>query len=306
MVTAPIPAVVSSSKMNVTGHVFLAVGTASNACPPDLSASNAVEILQNSSIVQPITNEYGILSFQPKDILSNVTTDDNTTIANLDLLNVRLAYTGNQRLADGAVILATSSPTEALQAAKPLCAQLLWREGSLDFASFLGPRWSNITDVAFNRTINVGASIKRDGDKVSDITLAMRNATMLLNITPEGTPGVEQTRATFLLSGNVVATAKLSEVDSWIEMQPADLDWSTVKRMDSPYLLGTKKKPKNRFIGINDTAPQECSVAESPAAALSQTQPVAKSAAGSLPCTSVWYTVVCSLTGAIMLMASGL
>jgi hypothetical protein len=149
----------------------------------------------------------------------------------------------------------------------------------------------------------------QEGDKVSDITLAMRNATMVLNITPEDTPGVETTRATFLLSGNVVATASLSEADSWMEMQPADLDWSTVQRMDSPYVLGTKKKLKLRFIGINDTAPQECSVAPSPAAAAdsaAQTQQAAKSAAGPLPRSCVFCTVVGIVLGAVMLLATAL
>jgi hypothetical protein len=73
------------------------------------------------------------------------------------------ASSGNQPLADGAVVLATGSAAEALKAAEPLCAQLLWREGRINMTSALGPRWSNITDVAFNRTIAVGASIKKVG-----------------------------------------------------------------------------------------------------------------------------------------------
>jgi len=92
--TAPVPAEVVPSKMNVTGHVFLAMPTDSTACPPDLTASNAVEMLQNSSVVQPITNDDGILTFQPNDIYSNVTLGEDNTIAKFDLHDMKMAYTG--------------------------------------------------------------------------------------------------------------------------------------------------------------------------------------------------------------------
>lgn len=59
------------------------------------------------------------------------------------------------------------------------------------------------------------ALIPQTGEKVSNVTLFLSNVTLLLNISPETTPGVAFTTAQYLLAGDVVATADLNDKGSW-------------------------------------------------------------------------------------------
>lgn len=87
----PFPATITPTKQNATGALFLAVPT-NSSCPPDLTASNAVDVLQGASLVAPFDEDS--ISFKPKDIKSNVTTDPTNVIAVFDLDALQLAYSG--------------------------------------------------------------------------------------------------------------------------------------------------------------------------------------------------------------------
>lgn len=89
------------------------------------------------------------------------------------------------------------------------------------------------------------------------MVLYLGNASLLLDISPETIPGVEITRGKYLLSGDIVATADLSDVDSWQEVAAAEADWSKVDRLDNPVVIGGKVAYP-RFYGVNATTPAAC------------------------------------------------
>lgn len=96
------------------------------------------------------------------------------------------------------------------------------------------------------------------------VTLCIVNTSLFLNITPDTTPGVEVTRVTYLLSGDVVATADLAIPGSWQQLEPSLADWAAVPRLDAPVVIaageGTGRPvPKPHIIGVNSTnAVQQC------------------------------------------------
>jgi hypothetical protein len=63
---------------------------------------------------------------------------------------------------------------------------------------------------------------------VTNVTLLLQNVTMALNISPETTPGVEFSKATYTLAGNVVATADASNKANWVQV-----DMDEVRRLTS-------------------------------------------------------------------------
>jgi hypothetical protein len=72
------------------------------------------------------------------------------------------------------------------------------------------------------------AGVVQAGDAVSNATLYLSNVTLLWNITPEradgkGTPGVEFSKATYQLVGDVVATADLADKASWKAVKPEEV-----------------------------------------------------------------------------------
>lgn len=97
----------------------------------------------------------------------------------------------------------------------------------------------------------------QEGDSISNMVLYMGNASMLLDISPEKIPGVELTRGRYLLSGDIVATADLSDINSWQQVDAAEADWTRVQRLDNPVILGGKVAYP-RIIGVNATTPAAC------------------------------------------------
>jgi hypothetical protein len=133
------------------------------------------------------------------------------------------------------------------------------------------------------------------GDAKVPVTLVLSNASFYLNISKESMPGVEFTRATYLLSGDIVASANLADKASWQTVPDADVSWSAVPRLDAPIVIdpeSTSPPAKGRVIGVNSTLTQQCtptramSGAPAVAAADSTTAgapaSAAKSAAGSI------------------------
>lgn len=89
---APFEGLITTTKSNVTGHVWLRV-SASSSCPPKLTAESAENLLEQSSIEVPIGSDSMVMT--PKDLKSNVTTDDPTnTIASYNLDNLGLGLSG--------------------------------------------------------------------------------------------------------------------------------------------------------------------------------------------------------------------
>jgi hypothetical protein len=134
------------------------------------------------------------------------------------------------------------------------------------------------------------------GDAKVPVTLYLSNAGLALNISKESMPGVEFTRATYLLSGDIVATADLANKASWQQVAVADVDWSAVPRLDNPIVIdpeSTSPPAKGRVIGVNSTMVQQCTATRAaaadgsaaPAVTASDSTPAgapaAKSAAGS-------------------------
>jgi hypothetical protein len=70
---------------------------------------------------------------------------------------------GNEPLAPGAVKLGTGSAAEAKAAAGNVCSQLVLLGGELSLQSMLGPRTAAVKNVAMNRTLAAGASVKKMG-----------------------------------------------------------------------------------------------------------------------------------------------
>lgn len=74
----------------------------------------------------------------------------------------------------------------------------------------------------------VAAADVQAGDGVSNATLFLSNVTLLWNITPDtpdgkGTPGVEFSKATYQLVGDVVATANLADMANWESVKPEEV-----------------------------------------------------------------------------------
>jgi hypothetical protein len=74
---------------------------------------------------------------------------------------LRLLLAGNEPLAPGAVKLGTGSAAEAKAAAGNVCSQLVLLDGQLSMQSLLGPRTAAVKNVAMNRTLGAGASVKK-------------------------------------------------------------------------------------------------------------------------------------------------
>jgi hypothetical protein len=70
---------------------------------------------------------------------------------------------GNEPLAPGAVKLGTGTAAEAKAAAGNVCSQLVLLGGELSMQSMLGPRTAAVKNVAMNRTLAAGASVKKVG-----------------------------------------------------------------------------------------------------------------------------------------------
>ncbi|KAF6265677.1 hypothetical protein COO60DRAFT_1697673 [Scenedesmus sp. NREL 46B-D3] len=127
--------------------------------------------------------------------LGNATDTTGQQIENVtvDFKNMQLALTGNEPLAPGAVKLGTGSAAEAEAAAGDVCSQLVLLGGELSMQSLIGPRTAAVKNVAMNRTLAAGASVKQ-GDAKVPVTLYLSNASFYLNISKDTMPGVEFTR----------------------------------------------------------------------------------------------------------------
>lgn len=148
----------------------------------------------------------------------------------------------------------------------------------------------------FPSSFNVAMLLCLQGDAKVPLTLYLGNASFYLNISKDTMPGVEFTRATYLLSGDIVATADLANNASWQQVSAADVDWTAVQRLDTPVVIDPDSDAppaKGRIIGVNSTLTQQCtptramlradgSAAPAVAAADSSTAPAstATSAAG--------------------------
>lgn len=266
--TAPIPGTINSTPVKATGQLFLSVPTTS--CPPaGLTAEDAVALLEKSSLLVPVDEES--ISFTPEDLKGNATDNTGQKIEGItvDFKGMQLAFTGNEPLAPGAVKLGTGSAAEAKAAAGELCSQLVMLGGELSMQSLLGPRTAAVKHVAMNRTFSAGASVKK-GDAKVPVTLFLGKAGLALNISKGAMPGVEFTRATYLLSGDIVATADLANKASWQEVAAADVDWSGVPRLDSPIVIDPESSSppaKGRIVGVNSTLTQQCTPTRTASAA---------------------------------------
>lgn len=79
---------------------------------------------------------------------------------------------GNEPLGTGAVKLGAGTAAEAKAAAQEVCSQLVMLGGVLNLTSALGPRTANVKNVAYNRSMAVGASIKEVGAATGCVTPA--------------------------------------------------------------------------------------------------------------------------------------
>jgi hypothetical protein len=77
------------------------------------------------------------------------------------LLLLLLLLAGNEPLAPGAVVSGTGTAAEAKAAAGAVCSQLVLLGGQLSMQSLLGPRTAAVKNVAMNRTLAAGASVKK-------------------------------------------------------------------------------------------------------------------------------------------------
>lgn len=260
---APIEGKVSASKMTAAGHVWLRVPS-STSCPPNLTASNADGLLQQSSLEVPLDTPS--VYFTPQDIKANVTGTEpgSPPFAQMDFLGLGMGLTGTEPLGPGTVKVGQGSVAEAKSAVGNVCSQLVLLNGTLDMSSKLsGPRTAEVRNVAFNRTLGAGISVAKSGDGVSNATLFLSNVSLVWNISPEtkdgkGTPGVEFSKAIYTLLGNMVATADMSKAANWQSVTPEEVSWATVRRLDSAVLVGSQRPGKPRYIGENSTIPQEC------------------------------------------------
>jgi hypothetical protein len=90
--TAPIPGKVSASKLTATGDVWLRVPP-TTSCPPNLTAENIDDLLQQSSLEVPMGSSS--ITFLPSNIKSNVTgMDGKEPIAHMDFLGLGIGLTG--------------------------------------------------------------------------------------------------------------------------------------------------------------------------------------------------------------------
>lgn len=72
---------------------------------------------------------------------------------------------GNEPFGKGAVKVGTGAAAEAKAVAQPLCSQLVMLGGELNLTSVLGPRTADVKNVAFNRSMNAGVSLKKVGSR---------------------------------------------------------------------------------------------------------------------------------------------
>lgn len=201
----------------------------------------------------------------------------------------------------------TGAVSEAKAVAQPLCSQLVMLAGVLNLTSLIGPRTANVKHVAYNRSMDAGVSLKKEGDSISTMTLYMGNASMFLNISPETIPGVELTRGQYLLSGDIVATADLSDIDSWVAVDPAEADWSKVQRSDNPVIIGGDVAYP-RFYGVNATTPPACTAKRvlDASGALTAAAPASADTAAGGPVGGQGATGSAGITGSsLWLMATG-
>jgi hypothetical protein len=108
---------------------------------------------------------------------------------------------------------------------------------------------------------SIASAVMQNGADVGAVTLVVRNASLFLDVSPETIPGVLMSRARYLLSGDIVATADLSDVASWEVVPAAEVDWANITRFDAPVVIATDEPgppPPARVIGVNDTLKQEC------------------------------------------------
>jgi hypothetical protein len=149
---------------------------------------------------------------------------------------------------------------------------------------------------------------RMQGDAKVPVTLYLSNASFYLNISKESMPGVEFTKATYLLSGDIVATADLASKASWQEVPAADVDWSAVPRLDTPIVIdpeSDKPPAKGRIIGVNSTLTQQCTPTRAMDGAAAPAVTAADSMPVGAPATATRSAAGSSRSGALHVMLAG-
>lgn len=223
-VTDPLPATVKLTKVSATGNLYIQLpnnGSATSPCPRNVTA----DTLKGAILVQPIGNASVV--YTPYNISSDVVSDG-TPIAQFVIQDFEHGMQGIEALPSDNSTIAT---------------ELIVTKGRLYLNSSLtGLRQANMTSIARNITIGARLSVAKN-----IVTLALSGVLLPLNISPQATPGVENTVANVQLGGDLVATADTSNARSLVTIDSSKLTWDSLPRIEAPLVTGGAKKAEPKY-----------------------------------------------------------
>jgi hypothetical protein len=266
---------------------------------------NVAEVMGNAALALPLKRPS--ISFKPASFVSELVGSNGKATAAFTLSNVTFGYDGNQPLPAGALSVGKATAEAARAAAVPLCSEQIFTAGNLVLDSVvIGPRTAELASVAYNQTLSVGLAVSAAADAA---VLALPNADVIFQISPQTTPGVEFSTGSYNITGSLVATADLTSPKSYLEVEEAEVGWKSQQRLAAPVVQGGDKAPTPRYItgastGCMVTGASALAVpgSSSSSSAESATPTQARSAAGVAHVSAVGMAAACVAAAAAAML----
>lgn len=209
-VSKPLKGVVPPLKIAAGGFVYLRLPSGSPCPPPPPAAKDLPALFAASRLAAP-AGRAGV-AFSPAVIRSTIPNAvNNRSIADWTLSGTTFGLHSNAPIGPG-----SNTPAGA-----PGCVQTILINGTLKLDSFIGPRTANVATLSENRTMAVLYAVDSNAKapKGPVVTLTVKDANFGFDISPEKTPGVAMTTATYNGKGNCVAVADLGDAASYIKVR---------------------------------------------------------------------------------------
>jgi hypothetical protein len=212
-VLKPVKGKITPLSVAATGYVYLSLPPGPGPCPPsDLTAQSITAALATARFAA-LPGRPGV-SFLPPTLNSLVANSgNNKTIAEWKLDGLGFGLHSNAPL--GATF------TDGAAGGAKACTELVFTNGTLHLDSpLVGKRSAELNTIAQNITTTASAVLdKFRGGKLGNLTLTIKDASFMFDISPEKTPGVHSTTMLHRTRGDVVAVAALSDRDTWIKVR---------------------------------------------------------------------------------------
>lgn len=256
--TKPVKGEIPSLKATAGGNVYLRLPPV-DKCPPKFeSVDQLYAALAESALAQPAGKP--AVTFAPSLLHSAVINDaTKKSIANWTLSGTSFGLHGNALLGKGI--------RDAKTGAKG-CVETIFTGGTLHLDSVItGPRQASLASVAQNHTMAAFAEVSSKGGRPAGVTLTVRNATFVFDISRANTPGVMMTSALYQAKGDLVAAADLADPKAFLAVSADKVDWNAMPRLWQPTVMGGEEKDPEPAYVPDAGAPGNCQVAAAGAAA---------------------------------------